>query len=280
MLKGPVVVQAASGPLRTLFLWKCIPNLLVALLLLSPVVFCRPQENTTIETSVERLAEVQKNWGSKMNSPGAAITLKEIGRERMQQGTVVHYHLSASGMAGDQVYTLFTTSLGLSSTPALEGITFDRSGVAVCAGTPGTCTGEKPNDPIDLAVLAAKGEPKRFAVLSEDKESKAFAYVVPFPILGKDRGCTAEAILLTAKAEAVLIRAAGFVPGTEVRFVGLSDHETQQDVSKAGDDGSFYHVALPFVKGKSHGKARITLQSSACSPSLLFEWGEGTAYDQ
>jgi len=240
----------------------------------------RRQEDASVEGQVERLAKVQKNWGSKMNSPGAAITLKETRRDRTAQGTAVYYRLSASGLDKDAVYTLFSTSLGMRTTPTLAGVTFDRSGVAVCAGKQGTCSGERPNDPNDLAVYAAKGEPKRFGVVSGDNEHKAFTYVVPFPILGKDRGCTAEAILLTAKGEAVLIHGSGFAPGTDVHFVGVSEGEPQRTESKANDEGDFYQVALPYVKGKSHGKVKVTLESNACSPSLSFEWGEGTDHNQ
>ena len=238
------------------------------------------RQQNEAQTNVTRLANIQKNWGSKMNSPGAEIILKETRRERTPQGTAVYYRLSASGLATHEVYTLFSTTLALNNVPALEGITFDRSGLAVCAGTQGTCTGDKPNDPIDLAIFAAKGEPKRFAVMSADKVSKAFTYVVPFPILGNDRNCTAEAILLTPKAEAVLIHGSGFVPQTEVHFTGLSEQETQQNDSKADAEGNLYQVALPYVKGQSHGKTKITLQSNACNPSLSFDWGPDCCKNQ
>jgi hypothetical protein len=250
----------------------------VALILFASICWC--QENTSLDARVNRLANAQKNWGPRMNTPGTEIHLTESRRERSARGTVVYYRLSATGLPGDAVYTLFSTTLGLQSTPVLEGVTFDRSGQAVCAGTPGTCQGEKPNDPIDLAILAARGEPKRFAVLSEDKESKAFAYVVPFPIMGKDRGCSVEAVLLTAKAEAVLIHGSGFAPGTAVDFRGVSEGEVQHSRSNAQQDGRFYEVALPYVKGKARGKAKVTLESSACSPSLSFDWGEGADRNQ
>jgi hypothetical protein len=255
-------------------------NILAAVLLMLPASPHRPQDDTSVASRVARLANVQKNWGPKMNTPGAAITLKETHRERTQSGTAVYYRLFGSGLENDAVYTLFSTSLGLATAPALEGVTFDPSGLAVCAGKPGTCTSDRPNDPIDLAVFAAKGEPKRFAAISEDKESKAFTFVVPFPILGKDRGCTIEAILLTAKAEAVLIRGSSFAAGIEVHFTGVSEGETQQSDSKADGEGNLYVVALAYVKGKSRGKAKVTLQSAACSPSLSFEWGEGTDHNQ
>jgi hypothetical protein len=37
-------------------------------------------------------------------------------------------------------------------------------------------------DPIDLLVFAGLGEPKEFALISDDDKYRAFASVVPFPI--------------------------------------------------------------------------------------------------
>lgn len=208
------------------------------------------------------------------------MTLKEVRRAKTPQGTAVYYHLEETGLDTGQVYTLLSTTLALSTLPALEGVTFNESGLGVCAGRDGTCAGDKPNDPIDLVLFAAKGEPKRFGVVSANGDYKAFTYVIPFPIVGEDRGCTAEAILLTAKADAVLIQARGLAPNQGVHFNGVSEGETQQSESKADEEGNYYQVVLPSVKGKSHGKAKVTLQASGCSPSVSFEWGEGTDHNQ
>jgi hypothetical protein len=249
-------------------------------LLISPTSNRLPQDSTTIEHKVARLAEVQKGWGPKMNSPGVAISLEETARGRTAQGTAVHYRLIGSGLQRDEIYTLFSVSLELSPSPVLPGVTFDRSGVAVCAGREGTCRGERADDPVDLVVYAAKGEPKRFAITTADNQVRAFAYVVPFGIVGKDRGCTVEAILLTSRAEAVLIRAGGFQPHTEIHFIGVSEGEAQKSDSTADDDGNLFQVALPYVKGKSQGRTKVSLQSKDCSPSITFEWGEGRDHNQ
>jgi hypothetical protein len=256
------------------------PCILAALLLMTPAPTYRTQDEASVDSRISRMAKVQKNWGPKMNTSGVRITLKEVKRVMTPQGTSVYYHLLETGLDTGQVYTLFSATLQLSTVPALEGVTFSESGLGVCAGRDGTCSGDKPNDPIDLVMFAAKGEPKRLAVVSANSEYKAFTYVVPFPIVGEDRGCTVEVILLSAKAEAVLIHASGLTPTRDVHFTGVSEGEIQRNDSKADEEGNYYQAALPFVKGKSHGSAKATIQSSGCSPSVSFEWGDGTDHNQ
>jgi hypothetical protein len=121
-----------------------------------------------------RRSNIQKNWGPKMNSPGLAISLKETGRRESDGHTAVMYRIFATGFPEDGIYSLTTVDLNLNVSTALEGITLDKSGQAICAGKPGTCSGVAPNDPVDLAIFAARGEAKRFGFVSQDGRSKAF----------------------------------------------------------------------------------------------------------
>ncbi|HEX5423993.1 MAG TPA: hypothetical protein VFW94_10615, partial [Candidatus Acidoferrales bacterium] len=153
---------------------------------------------TRAKQEATRLANIQRDWGPKLNSPGVGISLKEMGRQKTDKGTAVRYRIFATGFPPDGTYSLNTLDLNLNASTALEGITLDKSGLAICAGRPGTCSSGAPDDPIDLEILAARGEPKRFGFVSQDGTTKAFISVIPFPIVGTDHGCSAEAILLLA----------------------------------------------------------------------------------
>jgi hypothetical protein len=227
---------------------------------------------------VTRLANVQRRWGPPMNSPGVSLFLRRTSTRKIENHTAVLYRLIASGMPKDKIYDLYDTSFDLQPVPNLSGITFDDDGQAICAGTrPDTCGDpKKPNDPIDLNLLAARGEPKRLSLASEDGEIKAFVSVVPFPILGVDQGCTVEAILLMANAAAVLLHGSGFVPNTTVHFVADSEGEKQQGDFNVDADGSFYNGLLPYKAGKTDGTAKVTVTSQSCSPSLSFGWGHNS----
>jgi hypothetical protein len=62
------------------------------------------------QAAVVRLSNLQRNFGkSSMNSPGVALSLKEISRKRAADRTLVTYELYASGLPKD--FSTVTQSL-------------------------------------------------------------------------------------------------------------------------------------------------------------------------
>lgn len=223
-----------------------------------------------------RLGNIQRNWGPKINSPGVGISLKETGRQETNGHTAVIYRIFATGFPQDGIYSLTTVDLNLNVSTAMEGITLDKSGQAICAGRPGTCSGNGPNDPIDLTIFAARGEPKRFGFVSPDGRRKAFISIVPFPIIGLDHGCSVEAVLLTPNAEAMLIHGSGFEPDSAIHSIATSGNEKQEGDLKSDATGDVYEIQLPYIKGEAKGSSKVTLRSKTCNPSLTYEWGRDT----
>ena len=254
------------------------------LAVLSCLFLCAPtycqDADLDVKSMADRLAKALTSW-KLSHSPGAAISLKETGREKVEKVTAVTYRLFGTGFPRDQVYEILETSFDLKPRVTLDGVTLDDSGQAVCAGRDDTCGDpKKPNDPIDLVMPAAKGEPKRISLVSEDGRVLAATYVVPFPIVGSDRLCFVEAILLMPNAEAVLVRASGLVSHSRIHVVGDSEGEKQEHDAQAAGDGTYDSVQLPYVKGKSKGTTRITVQTESCSPSVSFTWGKNTYHFQ
>lgn len=233
-----------------------------------------PEEVARAQRGASRLANIQRNWGAKMNSPGASISLKETSRKSTGRQTVVFYRIMTSGMPKEELYSLVLTSFDLQPKSVLEGISLDESGQAVCSGRQGACGDPaKPDDPIDLGLVAAKGEPKRFSLVSADGQVKAFTYVIPFPVRGTERGCSIEEVLLLQNAEAVLIQGSGFAANSEVGLRASSGAEQQEATLKADSSGAVFTVLLPYVKGKTDGSGKVTFESQACSPTLTYQWG-------
>jgi hypothetical protein len=226
--------------------------------------------------SVQRLVAMQGAWGPKANSTGAVLTLVEGSRSTAEGHGVVRYRMVTSGLPKEKVYSLLMWQLGGQPQSVMSGITIDASGTAVCAGKPGTCRGDKADDPIDLAMQAGLGEVKRVALMSEDKSIHAFASVVPFPNRTTDGACTVEATLVTPKAEAVMLSATGFKPETTLDIEMNSEGEIQHPAGKTDASGAHEWVVLPFKKGLTKGRARVSVHSGACNPSLSFAWGEGS----
>ena len=228
-----------------------------------------------------RLATFQMAWGPGLNSPGASTQLKEISRERIKGETVVTYRILTLGLPITTTYNLMTAGFDYVAVSKLDGLALDESGQVICPGKQTSCgTPDKPNAPYDLKVVAAKGESKRFGLVSRDRNFKAFISIVPFPVEGVDGICSLDAILLTPKAEALLLQGRGFAPNSEVRTQANSAGETRFSTEKTDGNGNFFEIQLPYVEGKSSGTIRVTAQSKSCAPSLDFQWGKDSYRNQ
>jgi hypothetical protein len=183
--------------------------------------------------------------------------------------------LIADGVPKDAVYSLVmwpVTQKGPSE--VLKGVTLDSSGLAVCAGKPGTCgMSDKPNDPIDLTVQPVPGEPVRLGLVSADGATKVFAKVVPNPLHGEDRGCGIDAILLTPGAELVLIAGSGFPGGADVTMDSASEGEHRGGKGKADAEGRYVSAIMPYVQGIAAGVTTVKLEAGKCRPSVQVPWG-------
>lgn len=240
----------------------------------------QPAQNTAQDLTpeqrgkLEKLARLQKNFGKSMNSPGVDLTLKEVSRSRSADRTLVTYELHATGVPTNSIFTLYQVQIDGSIIKNLEGVTIDSKGIAVCAGREGTCQGNGPNDPIDLIVFAGRGEPKRFALVSDDDTHlKAFAGTVPFPNSTTDKNCELESVIGTPKGELTFVQGTGFEPNEELTIDSESYDEKHHDVAKAEGDGSYFSAVMPYVSGKKSGKTVWQVKAKNCHPKLTFTWG-------
>ena len=226
--------------------------------------------------SVEQLVSMQRAWSPRTNSAGAMLTLTEGSRTTADGHALVRYRMTTSGLPKDKTYSLLMWQLGGQPQGVMSGVTIDASGTAICAGKAGTCRGDKPDDPIDLAMQAGLGEVKRVALIAADKSAQVFASVVPFPNRATYGGCTLEETLVTPKAEAVMFSATGFKAGVALDIEMNSEGEIQHPSGKTDANGAYEWVVLPFKKGLTKGRARVSVRSDSCNPALSFAWGEGS----
>jgi hypothetical protein len=223
------------------------------------------QDLTSEQTSmVVKLANVQKNFGKKMNSPGVDLSLKEIDRSRASDRTLVKYFLFATGLPTDLTYTLYRVQINGQIAKLFDGVTIDSDGMA-------RCTPRKA--PVELVFFAGKAEPERLSLVSNDAHFKAFISVIPFPNSVTDKACKLESVIGTTKGEVTYIQGSGFEPNEELTVDSESYGEKYHGVNKAEADGSYFGVALPHVLGKSSGTTRWSVKGKNCNPVLNFSWG-------
>ena len=232
-----------------------------------------PTDEQQMELARKLLAQ-QYAWDQGATSGVTRLVFKERERKKTDQGTVITYDVSAPGLPTDLHYTLMGWPLNRGVEPIRGGITLTADGRLTCTGkTPADC---KPDaDPIiSLSVQAARGEPKRFVLISDDKKAKSLGTVVAFPIIGKDAGCSLEVLLGTPDGQIVMVKGSGFAPNTSVPISSDSAGEVVNGVWKIDEKGNLMSSVFPQVRGKTSGETTIVVKAPGCSPKVTFRWGK------
>ena len=224
------------------------------------------------EEAAANMTRQHEAWGEKASTPNTSLTIKEVSRS----GSTIRFRMYGTGAPRDSVFTLVTwpvTQGGPSE--ALAGVTFDETGLAVCAGRAGTCgTPDKPNDPIDIPFIPVPGEPIRLGLVSSDGVTKLFTKFVAVPLRGEDHGCRVDATLLTPGAELIVIEGNGFPPGSEITMESNSEGERHNGKGSADSNGRYVSALLPYKQGVASGTVKVNLKSPNCSPTVSVPWGK------
>ena len=232
-----------------------------------------PTDEQQMELARKLLAQ-QYAWDQGATSGVTRLVFKERERKKTDQGTVITYDVSAPGLPTDLHYTLMGWPLNRGVEAIRGGITLTADGRLTCTGkTPADC---KPDaDPIiSFSVQAARGEPKRFVLISDDKKAKSLGTVVAFPIIGKDAGCSLEVLLGTPDGQIVMVKGNGFAPNTSVPISSDSAGEVVNGVWKIDEKGNLMSSVFPQVRGKTSGETTIVVKAPGCSPKVTFRWGK------
>ncbi len=230
------------------------------------------RQPAAIAQAMEGLVRAHRAWGPAASLPPGATL---IAKESLHDGKVIKFRLYANGVPTPGVYSLVNWPV-TQRDPAvvMTGVTLDKDGLAVCAGTPGTCVGNGPNDPIDVVLNPVPGEPARLGLISPDQSARALVTFVPVPLQGTDTGCKVQIVLLTPASELLLVEGSGFAPGSDINMTSESEGERHGGGKAKADSNGQYSAAIsPYVQGKASGTVQVTLKSAECSPSVRAPWG-------
>ncbi len=72
---------------------------------------------------VQKLVSMQRAWGSKMNSTGAMLALREGSRTQTDGHTIVRYRMITSGLPKDKTYSIMMWQLNAQPQVTLSGVT-------------------------------------------------------------------------------------------------------------------------------------------------------------
>lgn len=213
------------------------------------------------------------DWTKGANSPGSTLTLKETARNVSDGSTVVSYRLFASGLPKAQHFTLWLWTLG-SEPQAVADAFINPDGFVV--NRLADVSHNISEDPINLRMVAGRGEPKRVALTSDDGTLQAFAGVIPFPLEKSASGCKLSAEMTAPDYAGVVLHGSGFQPGESLTVESVSGTESGKQKTAATPAGTYTAVIFPRVKGQRSGKVSVTVTSPRCSVSLHIPWGDGS----
>jgi hypothetical protein len=241
-----------------------------------------PLDPDTLQKIVQRTVALHLKWGPQMNSPSASVDIKEIYRRPGGGQTIVAYHVFVKGLPASKNYNLLQMNIATGQlTSSMPGVTFDKDGLAICAGRPGTCGDpDTPNDPIDFILPSQKGESHHLALVSEDGQSKVFFLITPFPVIGADRGCTVQLSRLMPQGALVYVSAGGFTPNEKLKFENDSEIESHNKDAQADASGNYGAALLPAVKGIASGTLQVTVRGKSCAPSASMDWGPASMHNE
>jgi hypothetical protein len=214
------------------------------------------------------------NWGK--NTSGVTLAVHESSRDHTDRGTVLWYNLIGKGFPDGTVYNLWRMLPGKSPETLIKGVSFDQRGVLVCSGKPGFCSGQGPDDPVNLKITAALGEEKHMAVISDDGKIAGFADAVPFPIEATDKGCKLSVVRISLQADVMLAQASGLKPNQGITVAKRYGYETGSGKYTASPDGTWESVVSTQNAMQPNGKASISVEGGGCLVSVTFDYGPGS----
>lgn len=219
-----------------------------------------------------QLAEAHRMWGTEMNSSALfSASLREVARN----GSLYTFHLYTLGLPQNMLYNIVAWSVNQPRpVEVVKGVALDATGRAICPGQIGTCgTSTTPDAPTELGINVAPGRPVRVGLVSQDGSVGAYTKTVPMPIRGVDRGCTLEAVMLTAEGRAAIVTGTGFAPSSPIEMQITNGGERNAGKTTVDASGSYAATVIPVKVGATFGTMEVRVTSAKCSPSVSFDWG-------
>lgn len=224
-------------------------------------------EELAAEADKEKEAHIKPEfeWND-ASTAGASLKFTETSRQKMKEvGMMVNYELHAQGFKqGDK---LFLWSKWLDDTYQRWESSVDQSG-AISYKIKGE------NIPVRTFSFGhmLRGEPIHWALVSEGATTKAFSFVVPFPLESHGKGaCVASARQESPSGLVFLLSFSGFQPGEPIDVTSEFKSESKKATQRASAQGT---AEMPVLFGEGDkGKAKVTASTKACEVSLSYKVG-------
>lgn len=214
--------------------------------------------------------------------PGSHLRFVKIGETASDVGHLLRYRIFADAAEEGIPYVLGVWRIGtdLEDLQILTESAFvNRKGLVM--NNPPNPAQQDATELTDgsetvVDVKAAKGEPVRFVLRTQDSKTMIGGTLVPFPIESTDESCRLRALLADPEANSILLYADGFPPNAVLTVHNVSQGVVQEQKIYTDAKGHGAGIVSPRIKGVDSGTATETLQGGACKVTLSVPWGEGS----
>jgi hypothetical protein len=132
------------------------------------------------------------------------------------------------------------------------------------------------SDEVEIDLKAARGEPIRYMLESQDGRMFFPGTIVPYPVENKDGPCRIEARLGFPEGQALLVYLDGTKPTAQVALQTASEGESHTQKVKTDARGHAVAVVGPTVAGREAGVVKISVALPECSVAVEVPWGQGS----
>jgi hypothetical protein len=211
------------------------------------------------------------------NPKGLRIQFQKIEDVQLADGHSGRYRLLVPGAPEKQSYTLAVWRIG-AEVKYTPGQVYTNAKGLMMWHLPSSDQEQKESlesaDEVEVDLKAARGEPIRYMLASQDGKLFFPGTVVPYPVVSENGKCRLEARLGFPEAEGVLVYAQGLTPGGFVPLQTETEGETHNPTMTVDTKGNAVAIVAPYVAGKSKGVVKISVALPGCSLGVEVPWGE------
>lgn len=202
------------------------------------------------------------------------IQLALIELPRTTVPATVRYRLQAIGVPRGVIFGIFAKDFAHTFHEVASGLQVDESGNIVAS----ELSGDGRLQRLDEIVLEPGpyplGAPWEVALVSADHTMRAFAKVIPYPLMARHGPCSVSLELVSHRGERFIASGAGFPPAqdviTELRYAG----RVIQKQRRISPEGLLPPDVLTHGSSSTDRSAHYTVKGHSCDVAVEYEWGE------
>ena len=198
---------------------------------------------------------------------GARLELSESPRTT----AAVTYMLRVTGVSRETIFNLWTQDFGASFHMVASNLSVDESGNVVSSRP---AKAGQPHSPITIRPGPyPQGAVWSVALVSVDRAVRAFAAVIPRPIISRSGTCMVQLELVGYRGDRFVATGAGFPPGDEVTIESQYAGRVIEKQKTISSEGRLpLEVLTHDAIGPDH-KARYVVKCKSCAVAIDYQWG-------